>query len=42
VELPVGGNGLVAPHVSLAPDGRALVYSASDSEADIWVGDLRR
>jgi Tol biopolymer transport system component len=41
-ELPAGGNTLVAPHVSLAPDRRSLVYSVSDSEADIWVGDLRR
>ncbi len=41
-DLPAGGSTLVAPHVSLAPDRRSLVYSVSDSEADIWVGELNR
>jgi Tol biopolymer transport system component len=41
VDLADVGNSLIAPHVSLAPDRRSLVYSVSESESDVWVGDLR-
>jgi Tol biopolymer transport system component len=41
-ELAAVGNALIAPAVSFAPDRGSLVYSVSDSESDVWVGELRR
>jgi len=42
IELSSVGDSLIAPHVSLAPDRRSLVFSVSNNESDIWVADLRR